>query len=85
MVTGHIFILFIEGHETFSSVPSGPEALRILSRSTERKTCAFFPGGKERIHKGFGDPAAFEGGEEKKLAVFTRIRDEIRGWLEERF
>ena len=29
-----------------------------------RQTCPFFPGGKEIIHKGFEDPAAFRGGKD---------------------
>ena len=49
------------------------------------ETCPFFPGGKERIHRGFQDPAAAEGSEDEKLAVFRRVRDEIRHWLEETF
>jgi arsenate reductase len=49
------------------------------------ETCPFFPGGKKRIHRGFQDPAAAKGSEDEKLAVFRRIRDEIRHWLEETF
>lgn len=49
------------------------------------ETCPFFPGGKERIHKGFQDPASVEGSEDEKLAIFRRVRDEIRHWLEETF
>ena len=49
------------------------------------ETCPFFPGGKERVHRGFQDPAAVEGSEDEKLAIFRRVRDEIRHWLEEFF
>ncbi len=49
------------------------------------ETCPFFLGGKERIHKGFEDPAAIEGSEEFKLSGFRRIRDEIKAWIEENF
>ncbi len=48
-----------------------------------REVCPFFPGGKERIHKGFEDPAAIEGDEEVILAGFKRIRDEIKEWIED--
>ena len=48
-----------------------------------RQTCPFFPVGKETMHKGFEDPAAFNGSEDDKLAVFRRVRDEIRTWIEE--
>jgi arsenate reductase len=50
-----------------------------------RQVCPIFPGGKEMIHKGFEDPAAFNGGENDKLAVFRRLRDEIRSWIKESF
>ena len=50
-----------------------------------RQTCPFFPGGKEIIHKGFEDPAALSGSKEQKLALFRRVRDEIRTWIEEVF
>ena len=49
------------------------------------ETCPFFPGGKERIHRGFQDPAAVEGNEDEKLAVFRRVRDEIHNWVKETF
>ena len=45
------------------------------------ETCPFFPGGKEKNHKGFEDPTAIEGTEEAKLDAFRRIRDEIKEWL----
>ena len=50
-----------------------------------RQTCPFFPGGKELLHKGFADPAAFEGNEDEKTAAFSRLRDEIRDWITEVF
>jgi len=49
------------------------------------EVCPFFPGGKERIHKSFEDPAAIEGNEELKLAGFRRTRDEIKAWIEKSF
>jgi arsenate reductase len=47
------------------------------------ENCPFFPGGKERIHKGFKDPAAVEGTDTEKLEVFRLARDEIKAWLME--
>ena len=49
------------------------------------EVCPFSPGGKEKIHKGFEDPAVIEGPEEAKLAGFRHTRDEIRAWIEEGF
>lgn len=37
-----------------------------------------FAGNTKRIHWSFEDPAAAEGDENRKLAVFRRVRDEIR-------
>jgi arsenate reductase len=45
------------------------------------EVCPYFPGGKNRIHKGFEDPAAVEGTGEEKIAAFRRTRDEIREWI----
>lgn len=42
-----------------------------------RDTCPVFPGGGERIHWGFEDPAAAPGSPAERLAAFRRIRDEI--------
>jgi arsenate reductase len=39
--------------------------------------CPVFPGKTERIHWSFDDPAAAEGDEHARLAVFRRVRDEI--------
>jgi arsenate reductase len=44
-----------------------------------RQSCPVFPGGGERLHWSLDDPAAAEGSEEERLAVFRRVRDEIRG------
>ena len=49
------------------------------------ENCPLFPGGKERIHKGFKDPASVKGNETEQLAAFRQARDEIRAWLDERF
>jgi arsenate reductase len=50
-----------------------------------RGTCPFFAGAREYIHKGFEDPAAAVGSDEKSLAAFRRVRDQIREWIETRF
>lgn len=46
------------------------------------ETCPLFFGGVRRAHLGFDDPAKAEGTEEEKLAVFRRVRDEIRAQVE---
>lgn len=42
------------------------------------QACPMFPGQVNRHHWGFYDPAKAEGTEEEKLAVFRRVRDEIK-------
>ena len=46
-----------------------------------REICPLFPGGTERLHKDFEDPAALQGTEEERLALFRRVRDGIRDYL----
>ena len=46
------------------------------------ETCPLFFGGVRRAHLGFDDPARTEGTEEERLAVFRRVRDEIRVQVE---
>ena len=42
------------------------------------QACPMFPGQVARYHWGFDDPAHATGTEEEQLAVFRRVRDEIR-------
>lgn len=42
------------------------------------QACPLFPGQRNRHHWGFDDPAHATGTEEEQLAVFRRVRDEIR-------
>lgn len=46
-----------------------------------KESCPVFPGKTQRIHWSFDDPASAEGDEETRLAVFRRVRDEIRARL----
>ncbi|HEX8288313.1 MAG TPA: arsenate reductase ArsC [Pyrinomonadaceae bacterium] len=48
-----------------------------------KETCPFFPANSELIHWSFDDPAEAIGSEEEQLAVFRRVRDEIRDKLSE--
>jgi len=42
------------------------------------ENCPIFRGDTKRIHWSIDDPALAQGDEEKKLALFRRVRDEIR-------
>lgn len=46
-----------------------------------RESCPLFRGGAVTIHQSFEDPAALEGAEEERLALFRRVRDELRHYL----
>ena len=48
-----------------------------------RENCPVFPARTERVHWSFDDPAAAPGGFDERLAVFRRVRDEIRARLTE--
>ena len=47
------------------------------------ENCPIFPGGGQRIHRNFTDPAKALPGEQ--MSVFRRVRDEIAAWLAELF
>jgi arsenate reductase len=46
-----------------------------------KENCPVFPGHATHLHCNFEDPAAAEGSETARLAVFRRVRDEIRDYL----
>ena len=49
-----------------------------------KETCPIFPGHAKRIHHSFDDPPAPGVSDpETTMAVFRRVRDEIREWLGE--
>ena len=48
-----------------------------------RDSCPTLAGAKQTLHWPFEDPADATGSEEQKLAVFRRVRDEIRDQIEE--
>jgi arsenate reductase len=50
-----------------------------------KEACPFFPGGRQRIHKGFIDPSGIDGGDKEKLILFRQVRDQIKEWIEETF
>ena len=45
------------------------------------ETCPVIAAHGRRIHHAFEDPAALQGSEEERLALFRRVRDEIRSYL----
>jgi arsenate reductase (thioredoxin) len=47
------------------------------------EACPIFPGAKNRLHWSLEDPSQATGSEEERLAVFRRVRDEIRERIEQ--
>jgi arsenate reductase len=47
-----------------------------------RETCPVFFGKAQKLHHDFEDPAAASGSEDQRLAVFRRVRDELRSYLQ---
>lgn len=48
-----------------------------------KENCPYFPARTRLVHRAFPDPAGVEGDEETRLAVFRRVRDQIREYLTE--
>ena len=47
-----------------------------------KETCPVFPGKARRIHQNFEDPPpASVGDRNSRMAIFRKVRDEIREWL----
>jgi len=46
-----------------------------------RESCPVFRGSTKMIHRSFADPASLKGSEEQRLAMFRKVRDEIREYL----
>ena len=42
------------------------------------ESCPIFPGARERLHWSLPDPSKATGGEAEQLAVYRRVRDELR-------
>jgi arsenate reductase len=49
------------------------------------EACPVFAGAKNRLHWSLEDPSRADGSEEERLAVFRRVREEIRERIEQHF
>ena len=58
-----------------------PWDLVVTVCDSAQEACPAFPRPVAKLHLSFLDPAAAEGTEEERMAVFRRIRDEIRDLL----
>ena len=58
-----------------------PWDLVVTVCESAQETCPAFPRPVPKLHIPFFDPALAEGTDDEKMAVFRRVRDEIRGRL----
>jgi arsenate reductase (thioredoxin) len=68
--------------KTISSLGDRKFDYAITVCDSANDACPIFPGGTRRLHWSFDDPSAATGSDEDRLAVFRRVRDEIRGQIE---
>ena len=75
----------LDGHRSkpVSEFAGQPFDLVITVCDHARETCPVFPGARRQEHWPFDDPAAATGSEEEILAIFRRVRDQIRERIRE--
>ena len=75
----------ISGHRTkrVADLPTQEFDYVITVCDAANQQCPFLPGQFERLHWPFDDPARAEGSEEERMAVFRRVREEMRAKLGE--
>jgi arsenate reductase len=71
-----------KGLDAFQSI-TFDEVVTVCDHAQE--SCPVVPGGGVKRHQSFEDPAAAKGTEAEVLAVFRRVRDEIRNWIMETY
>lgn len=59
-----------------------PFAMVITVCDTAAETCPIFPGAAQRRHWSLMDPSKATGSEAEQLAVYRRVRDELRAHIE---
>ena len=67
--------------KTLSELPENDFDIVITVCGHANETCPMYLKKAKIIHKGFDDPAKFEGSEEEKLAFFRKVRDEIKYYI----
>lgn len=75
----------ISGHssKTIASLGDRRFDWAVTVCDSANEACPIFPGGTRRLHWSFDDPSGATGTETERLAVFRRVRDEIRAKIEE--
>jgi arsenate reductase len=75
----------ISGHKSkvFVGLMEEPWDYLITVCDDANERCPFVPGTRKRLHWSFEDPSRAAGSEEERLAVFRRVRDQIKARLSE--
>ncbi len=68
--------------KTLARYLNEPFAMVITVCDAAAETCPIFPGAAQRRHWSFADPSKAAGSEDEQLAVYRRVRDEIRARIE---
>jgi len=71
--------------KTLDDLPSLEFDVVVTLCGHANETCPYFPGPVRRVHQGFDDPPSLCAGmtdEEEIMAVYHRVRDEIRLFVE---
>jgi arsenate reductase len=73
----------ISGHRSKSVTEFDGQAFDyvITVCDSARESCPVFFSEAKRLHRDFDDPAALDGSAEERLALFRRVRDELREYL----
>jgi arsenate reductase len=75
----------ISGHRSKSAAEFAGQRFDFVLTvcDSARESCPVFLGPAARLHHSFDDPAAGGGSAEERLALFRRVRDELRAYLAE--
>jgi arsenate reductase (thioredoxin) len=73
----------ISGHRSKSADEFAGQAFDYVLTVCDnaKESCPIFPGGTMTLHQSFEDPASLQCSEKERLAVFRRVRDELRQYL----
>jgi arsenate reductase (thioredoxin) len=68
--------------KTIASLGERKFDIAITVCDNANESCPIFPGSPKRLHWSFDDPSSATGTDADRLAVFRRVRDEIRERIE---
>ena len=70
------------GQSTSMNSTASPSTHVITVCDNAKESCPVFFGTAQKLHHSFDDPPSMsEGNEQERMAVFRRVRDELRAYL----